>query len=330
MQQSFSKWLGDPVDVGHGSHERRGDERHLAVRWLAKLESEDVHELCVVHTVCTTALIAEIFAPRSIGEEVRIELNEAQHLHGTVVWTSETNVEVRFREPIDVGELVALHDAARQTGPVEPPRLEISCQGWLELGKETLMVEVCDLSQGGARISADVAPALGQRTRLVIQGLEPIAGEIRWRDDGKLGIAFDEPVAFDMLTGWMAERDAQVGSQGQSRHWPRYSILLKTIARLTDVTEPVETIVHNISRGGVLITCRRGLHVGDHVELGLGQAGSVAGSVVWVGGENAGIAFSRTIDAGHVLRPLGERGMAPVLHHQVIGRRPGLNSHKTH
>lgn len=330
MRESFAEWRGDPVDIGPDAPERRADERHVAVRWPVRLVSGEVNEPCVVHTVSTTALIAEIFAPRSVDEEVRIELNGAQHLGGTVVWASDTNVEVRLHEPIDVSELVALHGGAPQAQPAELPRLEISCQGWLEFGNESFMVEVYDLSQGGARIAGHVAPTLGQRTRLVIEGLEPIAGEIRWRDDGKLGIAFDEPIPFDTLTGWIMEREAQIGSHGQARHWPRYSILMKTVARLPDVSEPVEAIVHNISRGGVLVTCRRGLHVGDHVGLGLGQAGQVAGRVVWVGGQNAGIQFSRTIDAGHVVRPLGGRGIAPVLNHHPVGRRPGLNSHKAH
>ena len=327
MQQSFAKWRGEPVGIGHGAHERRADVRHVGVRWLAKLEAGGAGELCVIHNLSSDALIAEIFAPRSVGEHVRIELGDVQQLHGTVAWASETNVEIRFDEPIDVGELIQAHDETLQVAQPGPGGLEISCQGWLEFGGGTFMVEVCDLSQGGARVFAHVAPALGQHIVLAIEGLVPIAGEVRWQDDGKLGIAFDEPIPFDTLTGWFVARDAQIGSHGQSRRWPRYSILLTPAARLGDVAQPIETIVHNISRGGVLVTCRRGLHKGDRVELGLGPSGAVAGRVVWVGGGNAGIEFDRTIDAEHVLYPLGERGATPLLQHHVTGRRPGLKVH---
>lgn len=329
MQQTFEKWRGQPVDTSDVSLDRRTDVRHVAVRWPAQLAAagEDCAPApCVVHNICATTLVAEIFAPRSTGEQLRIDLGDAQHLNGTIVWANDVNIEIRLDEPVDVNALIEQHGG---TSPGSP-QLAISCQGWLELGKEAFMVEVCDLSQTGARIAANAAPAVGQHTLLLIHGLAPISGEVRWRDDGKLGIAFDEPVPFDTLTGWIVSRDDQVGSHGQSRRWPRYSILLKTVARLKDVVEPVEALVHNISRGGVLLSCRRGLRAGDTVELGLGLAGSVAGHVTWVGQAQAGIEFTRTIDAEHVLHPLGGRGIPPVLHHHVIGRRPGLNSHRTH
>ena len=329
MLKSLAQRRGEPATVGHGAYERRSNPRHVAVRWPANLRIGTADELCLIHNVCAAGLTAEICAPHRIGEEVRIEISDTLLLHGTIAWANDTNAEIRFPHPINVAELIALYEDVPQRKPPGPPRLAGSCQGWLELGRDTVMVEVCDLSQGGARIAADVVPAIGQRAVLAVHGLAPIAGEVRWRDEGNLGIAFDEPIPFDVLTDWIVARDARIGLHGRSRRWPRYSILLKTEARLMDVAQPVETIVHNISRGGVLVSCRRGLRDGDHVELELGPAGPVAGRVAWVGEGHAGIEFNRTIDAGHVLHPLGGRTVPPVLCHHATGRRPGLHSHRT-
>lgn len=330
MQQGFEKVREDTSGVLRGSHERRAEARHVVVRWLAELEIDGTHAPCVVHDICATGLIAEVSTLLRTGDEVRIALGDSQRLEGTIVWARDANVEVRWREPVDVGALLDLHDHAGEGSPDAPTRLEISCRGWLELGKETFMVEVCDLSQSGARVAADVAPAPGQRAVLLIEGLPPLGGEVRWRYDGKLGIAFDEAVPVDTLAHRIVPRDAQVGAHARARRWPRYSILLKTAARLPDLSEPVEVIVHNISRGGVFVSCRRGLRMGDPVEIDLGPARRVAGRIMWVGDGKAGIEFDRTIDTAHVLHPVGARGAPPLLHHHVIGRRPGLNSHKGH
>ena len=268
-----------------------------------------------------------MFGPSILGEHVRVDLKPDLRVAGRIVTAEDTHIELRFDQPIDVAGVAQAQAHSRKGSRPDAPRLDVLCEGLLQLRGEGHLVEVRDLSQGGARIATPLEPAIAEPVTLTVAGLPPIDGIVRWSEAGGAGISFVTPLPLESLTEWTVGGDAPIGAQQGSRRWPRYSVLVRAWVHLGDVNGPVEILLHNISRGGAHVTCPRGLHVGEELELRLGPAGRVGGSVVWIDGDHAGVGFSRTIDDGHVLRPFGERSLPPLLHHRVEPWRPAVKTH---
>ena len=53
---------------------------------------------------------------------------------------------------------------------------------------------------------------MGQKLILMLNGLPPIAGSVRWCDQDHAGIAFDNPIAFETLARWVPTVQAQGGA----------------------------------------------------------------------------------------------------------------------
>ena len=313
-----------------GGTDRRSDARYQAVRWIGKLTNGTAQELCVVRNICSTALVVQVFSTHAIGDRVSIALHGDQLLEGEIVWAGDDTAEVRFFNPIDLPAAVSAHAPAGTASRPGVPRLEIPGGGTLRLGNERFPVEVRDLSQGGVKIATSALPRLGEEALLDIDGLGELPGLVRWCEGGHVGIAFLQAVPFDELTGWIVAREKKAEDSNDTgdtqRRWPRYNMFLKSWMQLSGVLTPVEIYIHNLCRGGLRVTCRRGLHPGEHVVVGLGRAGDVRGSVVWTDKEHAGIAFTRTLDPDHARQPFASRSVAPIMHHRADGRRPGLRS----
>lgn len=323
------EWLqDDEAAIEDGRDEdRRADIRYQAVHWIGKLTSGVAQELCVVRNICSTALIAQVFSEHVPGDRVTVELKDGRSFDGLVVGCGDDTVEVQFDQPIDLDTAVA-PEAAAETGGngAAAPRMPVSCGGTLQLGLETFAVEIRDLSQGGAKVETAALPKLGEPVALEIEGLGQLEGTVRWCENGHVGIAFAEPLAFDEMTGWIVARERSADGS-TSRRWPRYNMFLKSWIQLSGVLTPVEIYIHNLGRGGLMATCRRGLHAGEQVVVGLGRAGEIEGSVVWTDSQHAGISFLRMLDPEHARQPFANRSVPPILHHTADGRRPGLKSH---
>jgi hypothetical protein len=62
---------------------------------------------------------------------------------------------------------------------------------------------VRNISQAGGRVSPGEPLEVGQKTVLMVNGLSPIAGCVRWCDQNHAGIAFDTPIPFEALARWV-------------------------------------------------------------------------------------------------------------------------------
>ncbi len=117
----------------------------------------------------------------------------SQKIPGTVVWTREGTVGVKFDQNIDLGELLAGRKP-RHGFRSRPPRLEVSCKASLRVEKIYYTVSVHDVSLGGMKVEPIEEYCLGKKVVVVVESLRPIRGEIRWYSDRKAGIVFDEPL----------------------------------------------------------------------------------------------------------------------------------------
>jgi len=47
---------------------------------------------------------------------------------------------------------------------------------------------------------------LGKQIVVVVESLRPIKGEVRWFNERKAGIVFDDPLTFEELAEWIGKR----------------------------------------------------------------------------------------------------------------------------
>ena len=185
--------------------ERREDGRVVAMLRVAKLVGQDGSEQLVrVCNVSAGGLMAEIGHPVAIGEEVTLELS-SQKIPAAVVWTRDGTVGFKFAQNIDLGELLAGRKPRHGFRP-RPPRLEVQCKANVKLGDRYYTVDVHDISLGGLKVEPIDEYCLGKPVIVVVESLRPIRGEVRWFNEGKVGIVFDNQLKFEELAEWVGKR----------------------------------------------------------------------------------------------------------------------------
>ena len=185
--------------------ERRGDERMMAMRRVAKLIEESGREQLIrVRNVSAGGLMAEVGHPVQVGDQVCIELS-SQKIGSSVVWIREGTAGFKFDQNIDLGELLAGRKPRHGFRP-RPPRLQVHCKANVKLENTYYGVEVHDISLGGIKVEPIEEYCLGKKVVVVVESLRPVRGEVRWFSDRKAGIVFEQPLKFEELAEWIAKR----------------------------------------------------------------------------------------------------------------------------
>lgn len=185
--------------------EKRADERILALLPVAKLVADEWQDLCRIRNISAGGLMAETTRRHDAGVSVIVELNSNQHIAGSIVWTRESTLGVKFDQNVDLREILANRRPRIGYRP-RPARLDISCQATVRIGGLYYKVEVRDISLGGIKVYLDVDDCLGKDVVVTVESLRPIKGSIRWHEDGMAGIVFDQPVSFEELAEWLSKR----------------------------------------------------------------------------------------------------------------------------
>jgi hypothetical protein len=193
---SFSTRAPSPPD-------RRRDTRHLKILRVGTLASGDKRELCLIRNISAGGVMAHVYSPMRINQLVGIALKSGQMLSGKVVWIRDNNVGIAFDEPIDVEEM--LSNASLTDNGMQPrmPRVEVDWLATVRAGAIPIWVTVRDISQGGVKFESDQPLTADQQVTLTIDKYRSIPGVVRWYEDGQGGIAFNEPVPFQELMGWL-------------------------------------------------------------------------------------------------------------------------------
>ncbi len=184
--------------------ERRADDRVVAMLRVAKLSSPGGEQLIRIRNVSAGGMTAELARPVAVGERVAVELS-SEHIPGTVVWTRESAIGVKFDQNLDIGELLAGRKQ-RHGFRARPPRLQVSCRASVKVDKSYYNVEVQDISLGGMKVEPIEEYCVGKQVVVVVESLRPIRGTIRWYSDRRAGIIFDRPLEFEELAEWVGKR----------------------------------------------------------------------------------------------------------------------------
>ena len=183
--------------------DRRQQQRHIAVFRVGKLITGSGQEFCLIRNISVGGLMANIYSPHKVGELLAIELKTGHVVTGRIVWARENKIGVAFDEQIDVAEILA--SQAGETGEdfhPRMPRIEIRCPARLRVGARYQRVEICDISQGGAKIAFTEALTVGAAVVLLVDGLSAQPGTVRWAQNGRAGIAFNIAIPFGEIASW--------------------------------------------------------------------------------------------------------------------------------
>jgi hypothetical protein len=174
-------------------------------------------------------------------------------------------------------------------------------------------VEVVNVSGGGAMISADLVPNIGDRIHLYLAGEDAVECAVRWIKGGRLGLEFAHET---QLRCSPAEQSAVLREVVQ-RTFPEAS--LETVAVADEPAEPDEqraamrhpliwsgdlhygshswrVRLRNISTTGALIECTGALRTDAEVVLDLKDAGALVANVSWIAGDHVGLQFWEPFD----------------------------------
>lgn len=185
--------------------DKRTDDRLLALLPIAKLVTDTTQDLCRIKNISAGGLHVEATSAHPTGTELYVELAFEQRIPGTVVWTRETCLGIRFDTDVDLRELLANRRPRAGYRP-RPPRLEISCGATVKIGRMYHKTQVRDISLGGIKVAVHDWECVGKAANVAIESLRPIDGRVRWYKAGMAGILFDKPLRFEELAEWMGKR----------------------------------------------------------------------------------------------------------------------------
>lgn len=183
---------------------------------------------------------------------------------------------------------------------------------------KTHVVELVNLSHGGAMVAGDFKAKLWDKVELVLGDDDGGAGEIecavRWIRDGRFGLEFAHETRVDCDSATLDEllrkvicnsfpgvelkqRPAapeQAEEPEQKRSEVRHPLIWNGILHHDYDWEVVR--LRNISRLGALVECSANLPAGVTVFLDLGEAGRLGATVSWSRGNQSGLAFAEPFD----------------------------------
>ena len=185
--------------------ERRTDERLSAMLRVGKLtDASGSEQLIKVKNLSAGGVMGIVTRSPEIGEQVSIELS-SQRIPGSVVWTRDDMIGLKFDQNVDLGELLAGRKP-RHGFRARPPRLDIPCKASVRVGKTYYTVDVHDISLGGIKVEPIEEYCVGKKVVVVVESLRPTKGEVRWYSDRRAGIVFERPLEFEELAEWVGKR----------------------------------------------------------------------------------------------------------------------------
>jgi hypothetical protein len=191
--------------------DRRQDPRQVALHLVAKLHTAKGEALCLVRNISPGGLTAHVYSPLDIGGAVVFEFISGALIGASVVWQRDNIAGVQFVDRVDIATVFGLRDLSPPVPGPRAPRIALHIPATIRLGTRHSAITLNNISQGGARIHSADPLEPGLKLTLLVDGLAPLVGRVRWNRDGFAGVAFNTPVPFDLLAQWIPMTQAPNG-----------------------------------------------------------------------------------------------------------------------
>ncbi|MDP9085605.1 MAG: PilZ domain-containing protein [Pseudomonadota bacterium] len=191
--------------------ERREGERHLTLYRVGSVTVDQRRELCLIKNISAGGMMIRAYCTIPAGTSLAVELKSGQPIRGTVTWVREHNLGVTFDEPIDVIEILS----ASMDGPrPRMPRIEVQGFATVREGASTYRMRTCDISQGGIKVETMTILSIGSDVVIMLPGIAPMPGVVRWTEDGFSGITFNRLLSLPLLVNWLQEQRGGIRAVG--------------------------------------------------------------------------------------------------------------------
>lgn len=185
------------------------DSRLLTILRVGKLTTDRFEELCLIRNVGVGGMMAHVHLPLVPRQRVRIELRSDRKFWGNILWIKEGLAGVGFDGQVDIDEILDRGEVVSKDRRSIGPRLNIDCSAKLRVGGRYYGVRVHDLGQTGIGVSFPEKLEDRQEVVVTLEGFQPVQGSVIWCRNGRAGIAFHRPIAFDALTRWLLDMFGQ-------------------------------------------------------------------------------------------------------------------------
>lgn len=180
--------------------ERREGERHLTLFRVGTIIIGDRRELCLIKNVSAGGMLIRAYSALVPGTAIMIEMKQGETIAAKVSWTKDECSGISFDSPVDVVDLLA----NSMTGPKpRMPRIEVCCIASVRQDGKVYGMRARDVSQGGTKVESERDLALGADVVVTLPGLPPMAGIVRWKEEGSYGITFNRLLALSDLVAWL-------------------------------------------------------------------------------------------------------------------------------
>ena len=165
------------------------------------------------------------------------------------------------------------------------------------------IVELLNLSPGGAMIASEIEPFIGEPIQIQIGDGLPVPAVARWIGGGRIGVEFgdhsllvDQPQSADFTIGLGEAGPSQeaVDEPEAAEREPRQAVIRRAMVRSGSKCLPVRLC--NISSHGVMLESDQCLAPGSAVQLEMAGGLLVSAEVRWSSGKRAGLSFDAEIN----------------------------------
>ncbi len=186
--------------------DRRGQPRHPTAMRVARLSSNvhQVEALGLLRNVSEGGMMIDAYRGFSVGERITVSLLDGDRIEGSVVWTDGSTIGVQFSSKIAIDHLLAKPRTLADGTRVRPPRLTLNCKAVIRFGGYMADIEICDISQRGAKIRFDRSLAIDSRVQISINHLRPVSSSVKWQVEKLIGLEFHRTLTIEELSTWMA------------------------------------------------------------------------------------------------------------------------------
>ena len=187
--------------------ERRGEDRTKTTVYRPILfATRDIAGFCLLRNLSAGGMMGAVYTNLDADQQIMIEFHPEYVISGTIAWSRDEKVGVRFDQEIDVAHTLAVLGKTHSEGWIKrAPRLPLEIEAKAVIEDKSIPIHLQDISQRG--IKADIAGVRqGDEVSIRLDGLEPHKAIVRWVRGGSAGLNFLRPFGLEELARWAVER----------------------------------------------------------------------------------------------------------------------------
>lgn len=186
-----------------GPPERRTGERHVKILRVGVLVVDGRRELCLIRNISAGGLMAHVYSPVKVGQDVTVELKTHEPISGRIAWARDSNAGIAFDAEADIAALLANPVTLDNGWRARSPRIEVDRVATVRIDGVPHPARICDISQSGAKIETEAQLTVDGDVVITPEGFRPIGAVARWQEGDRAGIVFNEVIRLNELIAWI-------------------------------------------------------------------------------------------------------------------------------